>query len=126
MPKPALQPSGRFHLHLLVSDMKASIDFYVTVLGFYYDHGVPEMAWLVKEHVLLTISPGEPPVNPQNYFGFNLNSQEELEESYKALRRRFQRVSAPPDAEADRNYFFLFDPDDYPIAFTLSALENRV
>ena len=124
MPKPALIPAGRFHMHLLVSDMKASIDFYTTVLGFYYDHGVPEMAWLTKEHLQLTLSPGEPPSHTLNYFGWSLHSFEELESSYEALRRRFQRVSAPPEQETGRLYFFLFDPDDYPIAFSVSDLEH--
>jgi catechol 2,3-dioxygenase-like lactoylglutathione lyase family enzyme len=124
MPRPALTATGRFHTHLLVSDMKASIDFYTTVLGFYYDHGVPELAWLVKDHLLLTIAPGAPPTHPQNYFGWSLATAQELEDTYAALRRRFQRVSAPPDLHAGRNYFFLWDPDDYPIAFTVADLEN--
>ncbi len=58
MLKPAVQPAGRIHLHLIVSDMKRSIDFYVTVLGFFYDHGVREIAWLTREGLLLTLSPG--------------------------------------------------------------------
>jgi catechol 2,3-dioxygenase-like lactoylglutathione lyase family enzyme len=124
MPKPALIPSGRFHVHLLVKDMKASIDFYTTVLGFYYDHGVPEMAWLVQEHLQLTLSPGEPAQRPANYFGWSVPTVQELENSYAALRRRYQRLSAPPDAEFGRNYFFLFDPDDYPIAFSVADLEH--
>lgn len=124
MPKPALIPAGRFHMHLLVKDMKASIDFYTTVLGFYYDHGVPEMAWLVKDQLQLTISPGEPPERPLNYFGWSVPTYEDLERSYESLRRRFQRISAPPDREEGRSYFFLFDPDDYPIAFSVSDMEH--
>ncbi len=124
MPKPALIPAGRFHLHLLVEDMQASINFYTTVLGFYYDHGVPEMAWLVKEHLQLTISPGAPPKRPLNYFGWSLPTYEALEESYRALHNRFQRLSAPPDKDAGRSYFFLFDPDDYPIAFSVADMEH--
>lgn len=124
MPKAAVNPQGRVHLHLLASEMKASIDFYVTVLGFYYDRGNHEMAWLTREGMLLTLSPGEPAAQLSTYFGWSVGSINELEEYYASLKRRFQRLSAPPDPEQGRSYFFIYDPDDYPIAFTVNSLDS--
>lgn len=123
MLKPAVQPAGRIHLHLIVSDMKRSIDFYVTVLGFFYDHGVREIAWLTREGLLLTLSPGTPAPELSSYFGWSVGSAGELQQQYDALYRQRQRLSAPPDAEAGRMYFFLYDPDDYPICFSFDQMD---
>jgi len=125
MPKPALKPEGRLHIHRTVSDMKRAIDFYVTVLGFYYDHGVKDMAWLTHGPVLLTISPGEPVLDLGSYFGWVAESVEELEQWYEQLHRRYVRLSAPPDPAGGRYYFFTYDPDDYPIAFSYQELEQE-
>jgi catechol 2,3-dioxygenase-like lactoylglutathione lyase family enzyme len=118
MRKPAIRPSGRVHIHRTVSDMKRAIDFYVTVLGFYYEEGVHDMAWLTQNDLLLTISPGEPEVDLGSYFGWIVDSQEELEQLYDRLYKRHVRLSAPPDAPGGRYYFFAYDPDDYPLAFS--------
>ena len=50
MPRP-LNLSGRPSLHLAVSDMKRSIDFYTTQLGFFYDHGVDNLACLTRPEI---------------------------------------------------------------------------
>lgn len=114
----ALKPSGRVHIHRTVSDMKRSIDFYVTVLGFYYEEGVKEMAWLTQDNLLLTISPGEPQIDLGSYFGWTVDSLAELDALYDKLYKRHIRLSAPPDAPGGRYYFFAYDPDDYPLAFS--------
>jgi len=118
MRKPAIKPSGRLHIHRTVSDMKRAIDFYVTVLGFYYEEGVRDMAWLTQGGLLLTISPGEPVIDLGSYFGWTVDSLEELEQLYDRLYKRHVRLSAPPDALGGRYYFFAYDPDDYPLAFS--------
>ena len=112
------------HIHLAVSDMKQSIDFYVTVLGFHYDHGIPEMAWLTRCNLLLTLSIGKPPAEPQNYFGWAVDSLEELEELYEHFHRRHQRLSAPPSPQESRPYFFIYDPDAYPIVISFEQMEQ--
>jgi catechol 2,3-dioxygenase-like lactoylglutathione lyase family enzyme len=125
MRKPAIKPSGRVHIHRTVSDMKCSIDFYVTVLGFYYEQGVADMAWLTQNDMLLTISPGEPAVDLGSYFGWIVSSLEELEQLYDRLYKRHVRLSAPPDAPGGRYYFFAYDPDDYPLAFSYQERESE-
>lgn len=104
--------------------MKRSIDFYVTVLGFYYDHGAPEMAWLTHERLLLTLSPGEPVLDLGSYIGWAVSSLEELQQLYARLSKRRVRISAPPDAAEQRYYFFAYDPDDYPIALSWQTFEQ--
>lgn len=123
MRKPAAAPVGHVHLHLIVADMKRSIDFYVTVLGFYYDHGVREIAWLTREHLLLTLSPGTPSAELSSYFGWSVPDIEALQNHYDSLYTQRLRLSAPPDPEAGRLYFFLYDPDDYPVCFSVDSLD---
>jgi catechol 2,3-dioxygenase-like lactoylglutathione lyase family enzyme len=103
--------------------MKPSIDFYVRVLGFFYDHGLPELAWLTAPSLLLTLAPGEPRVDPGNYFGFTEASAEELEARYQWLYERRVRLSGPPDTGSGGGHFYVYDPDDYPIIFSVSKLE---
>jgi len=122
MPKPVLKLEGRPHVHLIVSDMKTSLDFYIRVLGFYYVRGVQEMAWLTLGDLLLTLSPGEPLAGQQNYFGWSIGAFEQLDEYYKALLARAQLLSAPPDRNEGRLYFFLYDPDGYPLVFSCDPL----
>lgn len=102
--------------------MKTSIDFYVRI-GFFYDHGVHELAWLTAPELLLTLAPGEPRVDPGNYFGFTEASAEELEARYQWLYERRMRLSNPPDTSSGAGHFYLYDPDDYPIIFSVSKLE---
>ena len=111
------------HIHLAVSDMKASIDFYTSVLGFFYDHGIPEIAWLTRCNLLLTIGKGTVPQDPQHYFGWAVDSMEELTELYDYFRGRRQRLSAAPDAAENRFYFFIYDPDNYPIVISWERME---
>lgn len=118
MRKPVVQPGGRVHIHRTVSDMKRAIDFYVTVLGFHYREGVRDMAWLDHSGMLLTISPGEPALDLGSYFGWAVDTMEELDTFYDKLHRRHQRLSGPPSLADSRPYFFIYDPDDYPIAFS--------
>jgi catechol 2,3-dioxygenase-like lactoylglutathione lyase family enzyme len=116
--------------------MKRSIDFYVTVLGFFYDHGIREMAWLSRDDLLLTLSPAEAReseeaadtssvgFNPEcGYFGWRLESAEALEQAYGEFHNRRLSLSSPPDPAQGRPWFFLYDPDGYPISFSLVALE---
>jgi catechol 2,3-dioxygenase-like lactoylglutathione lyase family enzyme len=103
--------------------MKASIDFYTTVLGFLYDHGVREIAWLTRPGMLLTLSPGQPKAELSCFFGWSVGSLDELQQYYDALYSRGLRVSSPPDASAGRPYFYLFDPDDYPVGFSCDPLD---
>ena len=126
MKKTPLKPSGRLHLHLIVRDMKASIDFYTTVLGFYYVEGVPEMGWLTYEGMLLTLSPGDPPAELTTYFGWSVCDFAALEHHYEELHKRFQRLGPPPAKDEGREYFFLYDPDDYPVAFTVDPVSKDV
>jgi hypothetical protein len=114
---------GALHVHRTVSEMKQSIDWYVSRLGFFYDHGTLETAWLVAPGILLTLSPGTPTPDPQAYFGFALGSLEALEAAYAKLHGRMERLSSPADASAGRPFFFLFDPDDYPVIFSYSRLD---
>jgi catechol 2,3-dioxygenase-like lactoylglutathione lyase family enzyme len=115
-------PIRRAHFHRTVSDMKTSIDFYVRI-GFFYDHGLPELAWLTAPELLLTLAPGEPRVDPGNYFGFTEISPVELEKRYQWLYERRMRLSNPPDTSGGAGHFFLYDPDDYPIMFSVSRLD---
>jgi len=124
MRKPLASPSGRVHMHLVVSDMKTSIDFYTTVLGFVYDHGVREMAWLVRGELLLTLSPGLPAQGTAAYFGWTVGSAEDLDRLYERLHARGHRLSEPPDPQAGQHWFFLYDPDSHPICFSVDLLEN--
>lgn len=103
--------------------MKRSIDFYTSVLGFFYDRGISEMAWLTRGELLLTLAPGEPQPQAQHYFGWGLSSQQELSENYARLHSRYLRLSGPPDPENGRLFFFLYDPDDYAICFSCQALD---
>jgi len=114
---------GRAHVHRTVSDMKVSIDFYVKQLGFFYDHGVLDVAWLTCPGLLLTLSPGEPRVDPGNYFGLALDSAAELEAQYQRLYEKRQRLSGPPDTSGGAGHFYLYDPDDYPIIFSWTRME---
>jgi catechol 2,3-dioxygenase-like lactoylglutathione lyase family enzyme len=123
MREPLIKPEGQVHIHLLVSEMKASIDFYVTILGFHYNHGLKDIAWLTRGELLLTLSPGEVAEELPNYFGWSVGSIQQLEEYYARLHARYQRLSAPPSVEEGRAYFFLYDPDGYPIAFSLALPE---
>ena len=122
MRKAPLKPAGKFHVHLIVRDMKASIDFYTTMLGFYYVEGVPEMAWLTYGEILLTLSPGEPPAELTTYYGWSVKNFAELEDHYERLNQKFARLGPAPSREDGREYFFLYDPDDYPMAFTVDPL----
>ena len=111
------------HVHRTVGEMKTSIDFYVRMLGFFYDHGVLELAWLTAPHVLLTLAPGEPRADSGNYFGFTQESSAALEERYLWLYERRQRLSNPPDTSSGGGYFYIYDPDDYPVIFSVSKLD---
>ena len=122
-PDSRIKPAGRLHVHLIVSDMKRSIDFYTRTLGFFYDHGVKDAAWLTYSHLLLTISPGTPQQSVSAYFGWGIESFEELERYYSRLHSGGCRLSAPPDQHGSRTYFFLYDPDDYPIVFSQQQFE---
>lgn len=136
MPKQSVQFTGGVQIHRLVSDMKRSIDFYVTVLGFFFDHGIREMAWLTRDNLLLTLSPDDGGVegveagtlragfHPEcGYFGWRLDGQTELEEAYKSFYERHLSLSAPPEPDQGRPWFFLYDPDGYPISFSCVALD---
>lgn len=103
--------------------MKRSIDWYVTTLGLFYDHGVRDTAWLSGPGILLTLSPGSPAPDPQSYFGFALASEDELAQKYEALHRRMERLSGPADPAGGRPFFFVYDPDDYPIIFSYTELD---
>jgi hypothetical protein len=103
--------------------MKASLDFYTQVVGFYYDHGVRDVAWLSAPGLLLTLAQGEPRVDPGNYFGFAVESVDALEERYQWLYTRRHRLSGPPDPSGSGGHFFLYDPDDYPIIFSWTRLD---
>jgi catechol 2,3-dioxygenase-like lactoylglutathione lyase family enzyme len=122
---PPAKPEGSLHLHLVVSDMKRSIDFYATVLGFRYDHGLSGMAWLKLGELVLTLAPGQPEVQRGHYFGWRLESVEALEQHYARLRGKRIRLSAPPDPASGRLYFFAYDPDDYPLCFSFQQLERE-
>jgi catechol 2,3-dioxygenase-like lactoylglutathione lyase family enzyme len=122
---PPATPSGRLHQHLTVSEMKLSIDYYTTVLGFRYDHGVPGMAWLELNGMVLTLTPGEPQPQPGQYFGWRVDSLDALEELYRKLRVKRTRLSAAPDAAPGRSYFFAYDPDGYPLCFSCLPLDNE-
>lgn len=118
-----VKPAGSMHIHINVSDMKLSIDFYTTVLGFFYDHGVAEIAWLTRCNLLLTLAKGQPPQDPQNYFGWTVDSMQELTELYEHFYSKRQRLSAPPSPEENRCYFFIYDPDGYPIVISHERME---
>jgi catechol 2,3-dioxygenase-like lactoylglutathione lyase family enzyme len=124
MPRAPLNLSGRLSLHLVVSDMKRSIDFYVTQLGFFYDHGVDNMAWLSRDNLLLTLSPGTPQTELNSYWGWSVPSAAQLDELFERFARRGLLLSAAPDAPGGRMYFFLYDPDNYPLVFSLDTLEH--
>jgi catechol 2,3-dioxygenase-like lactoylglutathione lyase family enzyme len=115
--------TGRTHWHLVVSDMKASIDFYTTVLGFFYDHGTREAAWLRRGELMLTLAPGEPLPSTTQYMGFLLDSETALSAGYDALFLRRQRLSGPPDCPGGRSHFFLYDPDGYSVCFSYAKLD---
>ncbi|MEZ5338813.1 MAG: VOC family protein [bacterium] len=119
-----VRPVGSMHIHLAVSDMKTSIDFYTTVLGFFYDHGLKDIAWLTRCNLMLTISLGTPPSDPQHYFGWVVDSMEELEELYEHFYRKRQRLSAAPNPEEGRYYFFIYDPDGYPVVISYERMEH--
>jgi catechol 2,3-dioxygenase-like lactoylglutathione lyase family enzyme len=115
--------TGMAHFHRVVSDMKVSIDFYVRLLGFFYDHGVPDTAWLTRPGMLLTLALGEPRIDHGNYFGLALACADELEQRYQWLYERRQRLSAPPTTSNRDGHFYLYDPDDYPVIFSWTKLE---
>lgn len=123
MRKPVAKPSGRIYVNLTVSDMKSSIDFYTTVLGFFYDHGIRERAWLTQEGLLLTLSLGEVTHEAGFYFGWSLSSLDELTQKFAALAARHLPLSGPPDVASGRLYFFLYDPDSYPICFSFQPMD---
>ncbi len=104
--------------------MKASIDFYTRMLGFYYDHGVRAVAWLTREGTLLTLSADEVQVDRGNYFGIAMNSAEELDALYKWLYERRQRLSGPPGTTQNFAHFFIYDPDDYPVIFSWQRMDS--
>ena len=116
-------------MHLVVSDMKQSIDFYTTALGFFYDHGIKEMAWLKRDGMLLTLAPGldtNVERKPgQGYFGWALDSQAELERCYQELYQERQTLSNPPDETVGRSYFFLYDPDGHAIIFSYTKWDYQ-
>ena len=112
------------HIHIAVEDMKTSIDFYTTVLGFHYDHGQAEIAWLTRCNLLLTIGLGKPPQEPQHYFGWVVDSMQELEELYEHFYQLRQRLSAPPSSEDGRFHFFIYDPDGYPVVISHERMEQ--
>jgi catechol 2,3-dioxygenase-like lactoylglutathione lyase family enzyme len=111
------------HVHRTVSELKTSIDFYVGLLGFFYDHGLREVAWLSAPNIQLTLALGEPHVDPGNYFGFTVESGEALEAKYQQLYTQRARLSGPPDTSSGGGHFYLYDPDDYPIIFSVSKLD---
>ncbi len=136
VPKPPVQFAGGVHIHRLVADMKRSIDFYVTVLGFFYDHGIREMAWLTRDNLVLTLSPastGEGDTgnegssvgfNPEcGYFGWRLESAAALEQAYSGFHDQRLSLSSPPDPGQGRPWFFLYDPDGYPVSFSFITLD---
>jgi hypothetical protein len=103
--------------------MKRSIDFYVTQLGFFYDHGMDNMAWLTRDEVLLTLSPGTPQVELNSYWGWSLQNIERLLALYEHFKDNALLLSAQPDEAAGRHYFFLYDPDNYPLVFSVDRLD---
>lgn len=136
VPKSPVQFEGGVHIHRLVGDMKRSIDFYVTVLGFFYDHGIREMAWLSRGGLLLTLSPEGTQTDSESsapaqvgyspecgYIGWRISSTEELEEAYRDFHQRGLALSSPPDPTDGRPWFFLYDPDGHPISFSCVAMD---
>jgi catechol 2,3-dioxygenase-like lactoylglutathione lyase family enzyme len=121
--RPPAPVTGRTHIHRVVSDMKAAIDFYTRMLGFHYDHGVREVAWLTRTDTLLTLSPGEVAPDRGSYFGIAMPTAEELDALYKWLYERRQRLSGPPDTSGSYAQFFLYDPDGYPVIFSWQRLD---
>jgi catechol 2,3-dioxygenase-like lactoylglutathione lyase family enzyme len=125
MRKPLIKPTGFLHIQRTVTDMKRSIDFYVTILGFDFVGGNLEIAWLAHDNLVLTLSPGETTVDLGSYFGWIVNDETELERLYEQLFRGHQRLSAPPDADTGRSFFFVYDPDDNPIALSSRPATTR-
>jgi catechol 2,3-dioxygenase-like lactoylglutathione lyase family enzyme len=123
MSRPPLNLSGRPSLHLAVSDMKRSVDFYTTQLGFFYDHGTDNLACLTRAEVQLTLSPGTPETQLNSYWGWSVESTEQLSELYARFTRRGLLLSDRPDADTGRMYFFLYDPDNYQLLFSVDRLE---
>lgn len=124
MPRPLLNLSGRISLHLVVSDMKRSIDFYTTQLGFFYDHGLDNIAWLTRADIQLTLSPGTPQTELNSYWGWGVDDLAQLQELYDRFSRSGLLVGPAPDSTARRLYFFLYDPDNYPLIFSVDQLEH--
>ena len=122
MRQPLIRPAGHLHIQRTVTDLKQSIDFYTTVLGFQYIRGNGSTAWLAHGSLILTLSPGEPTVDLGSYFGWVISDPAALELLYEQLYRGHQRLSSPPDIPAGRSFFFVYDPDDYPIALSCQRL----
>ena len=123
MPRPPLNLTGRPCLHLVVSDMKRSIDFYVRELSFFYDHGADNLAWLTRAELQLTLSPGTPQKELNSYWGWIVGTAEQLSELYDRFVRSGLLVSPAPDPAGGRLYFFLYDPDNYPLVFSADQPE---
>jgi catechol 2,3-dioxygenase-like lactoylglutathione lyase family enzyme len=124
MPRTPLPLAGRPCLHLAVSDMKRSVDFYVNELGFFYDHGLPNMAWLMRPEMLLLLSPGTPVRHPNSYWGWTVSGPEPLVELHARFQQRQLIVSDAPQAEGADGHFFLYDPDGYPLLFSVDKLDS--
>jgi catechol 2,3-dioxygenase-like lactoylglutathione lyase family enzyme len=122
MPRAPLAFSAKPAIHLAVSDMKRSIDFYTTQLGFFYDHGRDNLAWLTRPELLLLLSPGTPSRELNYYFGWSVGGAQQLAELYAQLARRRLFLSEPPDS-AGGHYFFLYDPDFFPLLFIVETLD---
>lgn len=69
----------RFHIHVCVSDLSKSIEFYSTLFGAQPSRVEPDYAkWLLEEpRVNFAISMGRQPVGV-NHLGFQLDSADEL------------------------------------------------
>jgi hypothetical protein len=82
------------------------------------------MAWLTRAELQLTLSPGTPQPELNSYWGWSVADTQQLGELYDRFTHRGLLLSPPPEAAAGRQYFFLYDPDNYPLIFSVDHLDH--
>lgn len=113
------------HVHLHVSDLIKSRNFYSEILGFHHTYSYPGANFFAADsyhHHIATntwqgngIAKADSRQPGLDHFSLNLGSKENLEELLSQLRRMEIEVSEDDGNKINKESFFILDPDKIKI-----------